>query len=255
MSDFRRLVEHIHAIDDALAGQVDREGLEQLRRDLVRQARRPARYVLAPVGPDEWLIGPEDAPVRLRCTLLGLRVAHQALAGLRPAVADLCPGKAQAATVVRTAIHTTAANWLEHTAKCPDLAELLRSHHGLRVERGHVTYTRPAGAPEVITLYETHTKHFAAPRGPAMLTADQDEGPTMQVRAIEMGFYGGTRVRPGTVFEMPEATRDKLPAWVEPADGPASPVKPPPLMGDIRPLGAQRVSAAKTGAPGQFRAV
>lgn len=164
MIAFRRLAAHIHAVDAALAGQVDPEGLERLRVDLVLQARRPACYVLAPVGNDEWLIGPEDAPLRLRCTLLGLRAAHLALAGMQPAVADLCPGRSRAANVVRKAIHVTAADWVEHEAKCPGLAEQLRARRGLIVAGGRATYARQAGGPEIVTTapHETPSKHLSA---------------------------------------------------------------------------------------------
>lgn len=45
----------------------------------------------------------------------------------------------------------------------------------------------------------------------------------MRVRAVQMGYYGDSRIRPGAVFEMPEADmrvkdgKPVLPLWVEPA--------------------------------------
>ena len=46
----------------------------------------------------------------------------------------------------------------------------------------------------------------------------------MKVRAKEIGFWAGHRVRPGKVFDVPEGT---VRSWFEPLDGaaPAKPVK------------------------------
>ena len=41
----------------------------------------------------------------------------------------------------------------------------------------------------------------------------------MKVRATEMGFHGGVRVKAGTVFEIPDDW--KMPKWAEPASNPA----------------------------------
>jgi len=41
----------------------------------------------------------------------------------------------------------------------------------------------------------------------------------MRVVAVALGFYKGSRRRPGEVFEMPEADA-RLPRWVQPANDP-----------------------------------
>lgn len=41
----------------------------------------------------------------------------------------------------------------------------------------------------------------------------------MKVRATELGFYNGSRVRPGAIFEIPDTM--KMPRWAEPASNPA----------------------------------
>lgn len=54
----------------------------------------------------------------------------------------------------------------------------------------------------------------------------------MKVRALNMGYFGHARIRPGVVFELPEEQMklDKdgkpvLPLWVEPANAKSSKVE------------------------------
>lgn len=46
---------------------------------------------------------------------------------------------------------------------------------------------------------------------------------TKQVRATELGFYRGSMVQPGTVFQVPATFKAK---WVVDAQAPAAPVAP-----------------------------
>lgn len=43
----------------------------------------------------------------------------------------------------------------------------------------------------------------------------------MKVKAIKLGFYGGSRRRPGEVFEVPETIKG---SWFVPVETPADPV-------------------------------
>jgi hypothetical protein len=67
----------------------------------------------------------------------------------------------------------------------------------------------------------------------------------MKVVAIKMGFYGGTRIKPGTALDMPVAKGKKLPSWVVPANEAPKAVAPAPLNGDTKPVGAAAAAAQK----------
>lgn len=66
----------------------------------------------------------------------------------------------------------------------------------------------------------------------------------MKMIAIEMGFYNGSRVRPGSTFEF---TGKVAPKWARPADAPGKPASEPKL-GDTKPADARAAVKAKTGA-------
>lgn len=61
----------------------------------------------------------------------------------------------------------------------------------------------------------------------------------MLVRVLRQGFYRGSRRRVGTEFEMPTATRENMPRWVQPADAPKQVVK----SEEEKALGAARAMA------------
>lgn len=75
----------------------------------------------------------------------------------------------------------------------------------------------------------------------------------MKVKAVEMGYYGDVRVKPGTVFELPDhialAQKDKtgksvLPRWVVPA---GQPIKEKGLK-----LPGTRVATTRRGQPSSY---
>lgn len=105
-------------------------------------------------GSETWSIHWADEPEAVyACDLVGLTAGWLAIAdrGLTNTVraADLAaPGALQADTVVRNAIRVTAADWVERNTPCRPLAAALKS---VQVVGGRVTYTRPAGALEIIT--------------------------------------------------------------------------------------------------------
>ncbi len=132
----------------ALRDAVDEKLARLARRAIVFRPRCRA------YGSETWAIHWSDEPEAVyACNLSGLTAAWLAIAdrGLTNTVraADFAaPGARRADTVVRNAIRATAADWVERHTPCRPLAAALRA---VQVVGGRVTYTRPAGALEIIT--------------------------------------------------------------------------------------------------------
>ena len=67
----------------------------------------------------------------------------------------------------------------------------------------------------------------------------------MKVRALELGFYGATRRKPGSVFDIKEG---ELGRWMEPVDAePAAEEKPAKPAKAAKPQKQEPAPAVSTG--------
>lgn len=109
----------------------------------------PQRIVFDGRQIGSWLIGPADTPQRHTSSLVGLSVAWLAIAyGAVRIDAFAAPDSRYGKNVMSTAIRVTAANWIEKTAGCRALANLLR---GIKIEGNQAIYTRRPHDPIIVT--------------------------------------------------------------------------------------------------------
>lgn len=78
----------------------------------------------------------------------------------------------------------------------------------------------------------------------------------MKVRATELGFFNGNRVRPGAIFEIPNTM--KMPKWAEPASNPAPEVEQsgnkPVALSELAKVTAEADAKAKAKSAGKVTA-
>lgn len=95
----------------------------------------------------EWLIGPEGGARRFQSGLDGLSPAWMAIAYGSVRLSDFKKPDTARFDIGR-AIRVQAADWIERTAQCHPLANILR---GIKVVNGHAIYTRRPHDPVILT--------------------------------------------------------------------------------------------------------
>lgn len=121
--------------------------MAETRRQLDALPGCPRTFVFDGVKLGEWLIGPEGKARRFPSRLVGLSPAWMAIAYGHVRLSDFSPPDSKRFDIGR-AIRMQAADWVEHTAQCRPLANVLR---GIKIVDGHAIYTRRPHDPVILT--------------------------------------------------------------------------------------------------------